>query len=92
MKSGALAPTRSRTRQRSATRTLWTSQDDALILQLLQQTSDWDQISLSFPGRSGRQLFAHWTKVLNPALVRGSWTGDEDARIVDWVGDRKSVV
>jgi hypothetical protein len=32
-------------------------------------------------------VLAHWKKVANPLIIRGSWTGDEDAAILRWVTD-----
>jgi hypothetical protein len=32
-----------------------------------------------------KQVIAHWQKVANPAIVRGSWTAEEDERILAWV-------
>jgi hypothetical protein len=82
----ALAPTRSRSRTHNANPTTWTVQDDQLLSQLVQQYDDWNDIAPHFPGRTSKQVFAHWKKVANPSIVRGSWTGDEDAKILQWVG------
>jgi hypothetical protein len=81
----ALAPTRSRSRTHNANPTTWTAQDDQLLAQLVQRTDDWNEIAASFPGRTSKQVLSHWKKVANPSIVRGSWTGDEDAKILQWV-------
>ena len=38
----------------------------------------WDQIALSMPGRSGRQCRDRFHNYLNPSLVNGPWTKEED--------------
>jgi hypothetical protein len=80
-----LAPTRSRSRTHNANPTTWTPEDDRLLFQLLQSTDDWTEIASNFPGRTIKQVLAHWKKVANPTIVRGSWTAEEDARILEWV-------
>ena len=82
--SAALAPTRSRNRTRNANPTTWTAEDDDLLSQLVQKTDDWAEIALSFPGRTSKQVLAHWKKVANPSIVRGSWTGNEDKMIMNF--------
>jgi hypothetical protein len=46
---------------------------------------DWVAIASLFPGKTAPQLLDRWDKVLNPNLVKGNWTFDEDQRILDWV-------
>lgn len=83
--TAALAPTRSRNRTRNANPTTWTAEDDSKLAELVQRTDDWAEIALSFPGRTSKQVLAHWKKVANPSIVRGSWTGNEDKMIIQWV-------
>jgi myb-related protein len=63
----------------------WSVEDDELLFELIQQTDDWSAIAQRFPGRSGKQVLSHWKKVANPSIVRGSWTGEEDKLIIQWV-------
>ena len=81
----ALAPTRSRNRTPGATPQNWTADEDALLTDLIKRGVDWSTISTMFPGRSGKQVLSHWRKVANPSIVRGSWTADEDRKIISWV-------
>ena len=83
--TAALAPTRSRNRTRNANPTTWTAEDDERLGELVKRTDDWAEIALSFPGRTSKQVLAHWKKVANPSIVRGSWTGSEDKLIIQWV-------
>jgi hypothetical protein len=46
---------------------------------------NWNEVAACFPGRSTKQVIAHWHRVANPAIVRGSWTSLEDQEIVSWV-------
>jgi hypothetical protein len=41
-----------------------------------------------FPGRTQNQVNERWSKVLNPVLVKGSWTREEDMLIVTWVTEK----
>jgi hypothetical protein len=46
---------------------------------------NWPGVAAHFPGKTLHQLIDRWEKVLNPSLVRGSWTRAEDEVIVNWV-------
>lgn len=85
--SQALAPTRSRNRARnlSTPGSTWTAEEDTLLLQCVSLNEDWITIASRFPGRSPKQVMSHWRKVANPAIVRGSWSGQEDRMIISWV-------
>ena len=88
----ALAPTRSRNRTPGATPLNWTAQEDTLLNDLIQRGVDWNTIGTMFPGRNAKQVLSHWRKVANPSIVRGSWTAEEDRKILTWVaqtGPRK---
>jgi hypothetical protein len=83
--SPALAPTRTRNRVRTTSST-WTADEDALLAQLVGDHPDeWSSISGNFPGRTTKQVLAHWRKVADPGIVRGSWTVGEDQTIVQWI-------
>jgi hypothetical protein len=79
------APTRTRQRGRGATNS-WTPDDDALLAQLVaEHKSHWSVITTHFPGRTSKQVLAHWHKVADPGIIRGSWTPEEDRVITQWV-------
>ncbi|OHT14698.1 hypothetical protein TRFO_14881 [Tritrichomonas foetus] len=82
--NAALAPTRSRNRMKSVS-SLWSPEEDELLSQLVSNTTDWAEISSHFPGRTSKQVLAHWRKVADPTIVRGSWTNQEDQAIITWV-------
>ncbi|EAY10063.1 Myb-like DNA-binding domain containing protein [Trichomonas vaginalis G3] len=80
-----LAPTRTRNRTKAMGPASWTPEEDKLLAELVQHSRDWSTIAKNFPGKTNRQVLAHWNKVVNPNIVRGSWTGEEDQIIIDWV-------
>jgi hypothetical protein len=45
----------------------------------------WDAIVAHFPGRELPYLIDHWDHVVNPSLVKTSWTPLEDDVIANWV-------
>jgi hypothetical protein len=49
--------------------------------------SNWDQISRHFQNKTTQQVSDRWHKVLNPDLVKGSWTQEEDTQITHWVAE-----
>jgi hypothetical protein len=79
-----LAPTRSRKRIRPIS-SVWTPEEDALLSQLVDESPNWSKISAHFSGRTSKQVIAHWRKVADPQIVRGSWSCQEDQAIVGWV-------
>jgi hypothetical protein len=85
----ALAPTRARRAGPSASKgAAWSTSDDLLLADLATSSPsnlDWPTIALSFPDRSVHQVSDRWTKVLDPQLVKGSWTRAEDETIISFV-------
>ncbi|KAH0791149.1 Myb-like DNA-binding domain containing protein [Histomonas meleagridis] len=67
--------------------TQWTATDDELLISLVENTRDpiWEKISLRFPNKTIQQVSDRWNKVLNPELIKGSWSPDEDQKIIKWV-------
>ncbi|KAJ8872814.1 hypothetical protein PR048_026430 [Dryococelus australis] len=56
---------------------------DAQLKQLVQECNEkWDLIASYFPDRSDVQCQQRWTKVVNPELVKGPWTKEEDEKVV----------
>jgi hypothetical protein len=67
----------------------WTNTED-LILQQLKAKSEklnWAEVARFFPSKMQHQVNERWQKVLNPNLVKRSWTGAEDQVIVAWVAE-----
>ncbi|XP_020295281.1 myb protein isoform X2 [Pseudomyrmex gracilis] len=69
----------------------WTKEEDALLKQLVSTAEQlgtgprWDVIASHFPDRSDVQCQQRWAKVVNPELVKGPWTKEEDEKVVELV-------
>jgi hypothetical protein len=84
----ALAPTRARNKASSVSKSAkWTPEENECLLQFVDGASNpnWNDLCLMFPGKTPQQLAERWEKVLNPTLVKGSWTREEDELIVKFV-------
>lgn len=82
------APTRARTRVSSKTsQTSWTEAEDNLLSKLMDEEPSIppDVLAMSFPDKTQQQVLDRWNKVLNPELIKGSWTSEEDEIITKWV-------
>jgi hypothetical protein len=62
----------------------WTEEEDGLLRQLVRDRPavGWSDLTQFFTNKSASQIAGRWEKVLNPRLVKGSWTRDEDDTIV----------
>ena len=88
METAALAPTRARHSQSNQTaRATWTEEEDQRLIRIASQNSTiaWSAIAKFFPNKTAPQIAGRWEKVLNPTLVKGSWTRDEDETIINYV-------
>ena len=84
----ALAPTRTRGKTNFPSRgNKWTQQEDELLIRLHNENVklNWNEIAPRFPGKTAQQISERWSKVVNPDLVKGSWTRQEDQTIIDFV-------
>lgn len=64
----------------------WSKDEDARLKQLVEEYHErWDAIALHFPDRSDVQCQQRWTKVVNPELVKGPWTKEEDEKVIELV-------
>ncbi|XP_046859222.1 myb-related protein A-like [Xenia sp. Carnegie-2017] len=65
----------------------WTKVEDDKLKQLAEGdgSDDWAKIASHFKDRSEHQCQHRWEKVLDPELVKGSWTKEEDERVVELV-------
>lgn len=88
----ALAPTRSRKNQvKQSNHANWTREEDEFLKQVAETSTNppWTAIAKSEifrrNNRTPQQLSSRWDKVLNPDLVKGSWTLEEDQMILDYV-------
>lgn len=58
----------------------WTQQEDKLLMEKVEQhgAKNWKKISKFLKNRTDVQCLHRWQKVLNPAVMKGPWTTDED--------------
>ncbi|XP_015208871.1 myb-related protein A isoform X3 [Lepisosteus oculatus] len=65
----------------------WTREEDEKLRKLVEEhgTDAWGLIAVHFPKRTDGQCQHRWQKVLNPELVKGPWTKEEDQRVIELV-------
>lgn len=65
----------------------WTAQEDETLRNAVAtfKGKSWKKIAEFFPDRSEVQCLHRWQKVLNPELVKGPWTQEEDDKIIELV-------
>jgi hypothetical protein len=65
----------------------WTPSEDKYLIELVGNAAEpnWNALTVNFPGKTVHQLADRWEKVVNPSLVKGSWTREEDEIIINWV-------
>jgi hypothetical protein len=65
----------------------WTLGEDRQLIELVHGSAspNWNAITAVFPGKTVHQVADRWEKVVNPSLVKGSWTRQEDEMIISWV-------
>ncbi|BBM97824.1 protein Mp3R-MYB1 [Marchantia polymorpha subsp. ruderalis] len=66
----------------------WTPEEDEILRRAVQcfKGKNWKKIAEFFQDRTDVQCLHRWQKVLNPDLVKGPWTKEEDDRIMELVG------
>jgi len=64
----------------------WTPEEDELLRQTILKNTDasWNEIA-EIMGHSSTQCIQRWKKVLNPKLIKGPWTKEEDAILSELV-------
>ncbi|XP_077239035.1 transcription factor MYB3R-3-like [Tasmannia lanceolata] len=65
----------------------WTPQEDETLRNAVEAFKGkcWKKIAEYFPDRSEVQCLHRWQKVLNPELIKGPWTPEEDDKIIELV-------
>ncbi|XP_025832745.1 myb-related protein B isoform X2 [Agrilus planipennis] len=64
----------------------WSKEEDNRLKELVDEYRErWELIAQHFPDRSDVQCQQRWTKVVNPELVKGPWTKEEDEKVVELV-------
>ncbi|KAJ7952353.1 Myb-related protein like [Quillaja saponaria] len=70
-----------------STRGGWTEEEDKILNKAVKKFNrrNWKQIAKYLPGRTDVQCLHRWQKVLDPELIKGSWTKKEDDCIIELV-------
>ncbi|KAJ1263224.1 hypothetical protein BS78_09G167500 [Paspalum vaginatum] len=65
----------------------WTREEDETLQNAVYacKGKNWKKIAESFPDRTAVQCLHRWQKVLNPELIKGPWTQEEDDIIINMV-------
>ena len=73
--------------KRRASMGKWTEVEDATLRSAVEANfaKNWKKIALSLPGRTDVQCLHRWQKVLKPGLIKGPWTAEEDAKVIQLV-------
>ncbi|KAM9421475.1 transcriptional activator Myb-like isoform 3-T3 [Salvelinus alpinus] len=73
--------------KRNQGKTRWTREEDEKLKKLVEHhgSSDWKLIVSFLPNRTDMQCQHRWQKVLNPELIKGPWTKEEDQRVIELV-------
>ncbi|XP_016983569.1 myb protein [Drosophila rhopaloa] len=64
----------------------WSKSEDVLLKSLVDKHGEnWEVIGPHFKDRLEQQVQQRWAKVLNPELIKGPWTRDEDDKVIELV-------
>ncbi|XP_049446549.1 transcriptional activator Myb isoform X2 [Epinephelus fuscoguttatus] len=68
-------------------KTRWTREEDEKLKKLVEHhgSEDWKVIASLLTNRTDVQCQHRWQKVLNPELIKGPWTKEEDQRVIELV-------
>ncbi|KAK4401177.1 Transcription factor R-4 [Sesamum angolense] len=72
---------------RRSTKGQWTAEEDEILRMAVQRFKgkNWKKIAECFKDRTDVQCLHRWQKVLNPELVKGPWSKEEDEIIIELV-------
>uniref|UniRef100_A0A7N0TA83 Uncharacterized protein n=1 Tax=Kalanchoe fedtschenkoi TaxID=63787 RepID=A0A7N0TA83_KALFE len=72
---------------RRSTKGQWTAEEDEILSKAVQRFKgkNWKKIAECFKDRTDVQCLHRWQKVLNPELIKGPWSKQEDEVIVQLV-------
>ncbi|MCE3214783.1 DNA binding transcription coactivator transcription factor [Datura stramonium] len=72
---------------RRSTKGQWTPEEDEILCKAVQRFKgkNWKKIAECFKDRTDVQCLHRWQKVLNPELVKGPWSKEEDEVITELV-------
>lgn len=79
--------------KKEGSKTRWSKEEDNKLTQVVTQLlgegreieSLWEYIALQLPGRDDLQCANRWKTMLDPTLVKGPWTKEEDELVIQLV-------
>lgn len=75
-----------RQRNPNVNRGRWTKDEDTKLKVCVNLYKDnWELIATQFKDRTDVQCQQRWARVVNPALVKGPWTKEEDEKVIELV-------
>ncbi|XP_023214727.1 myb-related protein A-like isoform X1 [Centruroides sculpturatus] len=65
----------------------WTKEEDEKLKKLvnIHGSDNWSRVAQHFSDRTSVQCLQRWQKVINPCLIKGPWTKDEDEKVIELV-------
>ncbi|XP_061731564.1 v-myb avian myeloblastosis viral oncogene homolog-like 2b isoform X1 [Nerophis ophidion] len=65
----------------------WTQEEDEKLKALVQKCgqNDWKEVAAHIPNHTEHQCQHRWIKVLDPDLIKGPWTKEEDDKVIELV-------
>lgn len=61
----------------------WSREEDELLISLMnEEHQNWGSLSTRIPGRTSKQCRERWCHHLDPNIVKGGWTKEEDQTIL----------
>jgi len=66
---------------------MWSTEEDAALQASVEKHGDknWRAIAEDIPGRNHLQCLQRWKKALRPGLIKGHWSKEEDARLLELI-------
>ena len=63
----------------------WTPAEDEMLTSWVRKhgASHWSCCAKAIKGRNGKQCRERWNNILNPSIKKGSWTYEEDLKIIE---------
>jgi len=65
----------------------WSKEEDERLINAVNHlgSKNWKKVAQHMVGRSSIQSKHRWSRILQPSLIKGPWTVEEDKKLLDWV-------
>lgn len=61
----------------------WSKEEDELLIKLVEEGhKNWGALAARIPGRTSKQCRERWCHHLDPHIVKGEWTAEEDRTLI----------